>query len=106
MAADVVFTTESPWYTNSYTWNMITEYAISSQGDPAGSDYQEYLDVLGIDFTFMPDDKAVKVAGWLSGVIERMLAEDEIGANEADRAHTQELVRKLHSEIRVRNHPM
>jgi hypothetical protein len=104
MAADVVFTTESPWYTNSYTWNKITEYAQSRQDEPSQGDCQEYLDVLGVDFTFLPDNKAVEVAKWLSGVIERMLAEGTIGPSEADRAHVQELVSKLNSEIQARSH--
>ncbi len=105
MAADVVFTAESPWYTNSYTWNKITEYAQNCQDELSQVDFQEYLDVLGVDFTFLPDDKAVEVAKWLSGVIERMLAEDAIGPSEADRAHAQELVSKLNSEVHVRKHP-
>lgn len=104
MAADVVFTAESPWYTNSYTWNKITEYAQSRQDEPSQGDRQEYLDVLGVDFTFMPDNRAVEVAKWLSGVIERMLAEDTIGPSEADRAHVQELLSKLNSKIQVRSH--
>jgi len=102
MAADVVFTVESPWYTNSYTWNKITEYAQNCQDELSQGDCQEYLDVLGVDFTSLPDGKAVEVAKWLSGVIERMLAEDEIGPSAADRAHAQELVSKLNSEIQVR----
>jgi hypothetical protein len=105
MAADVVFTTESPWYTNSYTWNKITEYAQNCQDELSQGDFQEYLDVLGVDFTFLPDDKAVEVARWLSGVIERMLAEDAIGPGEADRAHAHELVSKLNSEVHARKHP-
>jgi hypothetical protein len=103
MAADVVFTAESPWYTNSYTWNKITEYAKNRQDEPSQGRYQEYLDVLGIDFTFLPDDKAVEIAQWLSELIGRMLAEDAIGPSEADRAHAQELVSKLNSEIQTRN---
>jgi hypothetical protein len=103
MAADVVFTAESPWYTNSYTWNKITEYAQNCQDELSQGNCQEYLDVLGVDFTFLPDYKAVDVAKWLSGVIERMLAEGAIGPSEADRAHAQELVSKLNSEIRARN---
>ena len=105
MAADVVFTAESPWYTNSYTWNKITEYAQNCQAEPARGDFQEYLDVLGVDFTFLSDDQAVEVANWLAGVVQRMLAEDAIGSSEADRTHAQELVSKLHSEIQARMHP-
>jgi hypothetical protein len=105
MAADVVFTTESPWYTNSYTWNKITEYAQNCQDEPSQGHCQEYLDVLGVDFTFLSDDRAVEVAKWLCGVIERMLAEDAIGSSEADRAHARELVSKLNSEIQARNRP-
>jgi hypothetical protein len=105
MAADVVFTTESPWYTNSHTWNSITEYALNHQPDSAQADYQEYLDVLGVDFTFMPDDKAAEVAEWLSGVIESMLAEGDEGRSQADHAHMRELISKLHSEMQARVHP-
>jgi hypothetical protein len=50
----------------------------------------------------MSDDKAVEVASWLSGVIERMLTEGEIGPGETDREHAQALVQKLHSEMQVR----
>jgi hypothetical protein len=50
----------------------------------------------------MSDDKAVEVASWLSGVIERMLAEGEIGPGETDREHAQTLINKLRSEIQVR----
>lgn len=102
MAADVVFTEESPWYTNSHTWGRITEYALNDAGEPAPCDPQNYLDTLGVDFTFMPDDKAVEVASWLSEVIERMLAEGEIGPGETDREHAQALIHKLHSEMQVR----
>lgn len=102
MAADVVFTQESPWYTNSHTWGRITEYALSRADEPAPGGRQDYLDTLGVDFTFMPDDKAVEVASWLSGIIERMLAEGEIGPSGTDRAHAQALIGKLHSEMQVR----
>ena len=102
MAADVVFTEESPWYTNSHTWGRITEYALNHANEPASDDRQDYLDTLGVDFTFMPDDKAVEVASWLSEVIERMLAEGEIGPSEMDREHAQALIEKLHSEMQVR----
>jgi hypothetical protein len=102
MAADVVFTEESPWYTNSHTWGRITEFAVNRADGPAPGDRQDYLDTLGVDFTFMPDDKAVEVASWLSGVIERMLAEDEIGSGETDREHARTLIDKLRSEIQVR----
>jgi hypothetical protein len=50
----------------------------------------------------MSDDKAVEVASWLSGVIERMLAEGGIGPSETDREHAQTLINKLRSEIQVR----
>jgi len=102
MAADVVFTEESPWYTNSHTWGRITEYASTRADEPASGDRQDYLDTLGVDFTFMPDDKAVEVASRLSGVIERMLSEGEIGSGGADREHEQALIRKLHSEMQLR----
>ena len=103
MAADVVFTAESPWYTNSYSWNGITEYALRDLDEPARGEYRGYVDVLGVDFPLLPDAKAAEVARWLSGVIGRMLAAGEIGASEADRAHAEELLRKLHSEIQVRD---
>lgn len=102
MAADVVFTEESPWYTNSHTWDRITEYALNCVDEPAPGDRRDYLDTLGVDFTFMPDDKAIEVASWLSGVIERMLADGEIGPSETDREHAQALIGKLHSEMQVR----
>jgi hypothetical protein len=102
MAADVVFTEESPWYTNSHTWSRITASALDGVDEPAPGDRQNYLDTLGVDFTFMSDDKAVEVASWLSEVIERMLVEGEIGPGETDREHAQALIRKLHSEIQVR----
>jgi hypothetical protein len=102
MAADVVFTEESPWYTTSHTWGRITQFAANRADEPALGDRQDYLDALGVDFTFMPDDKAVEVASWLSGVIERMLAEGEIGPGETDRQHAQTLINKLRSEIKLR----
>lgn len=73
MVADVVFTAESPWYTNSHTWKRITEYAASRPGDPLQEDYHSHLDALGVDFTFLPDSTAAEVAGWLSVVIEGIL---------------------------------
>jgi len=104
MAADVVFTAESPWYTNSHTWKRITEYEASRAGGPLQEDYHSHLDALGVDFTFLPDSTAAEVAGWLSVVIEGMLAEGEMGRSEADRAHAHELIRKLHSEVEARDH--
>ena len=88
MAADVVFTAQSPWYTNSRSWNAITEYALRDLDEPARGEYQGYVDVLGVDFTFLPDAKAAELARWLSRVIGRMLAAGEIGASKADRAHS------------------
>jgi hypothetical protein len=102
MAADVVFTNESPWYTNSHTWGRITEFALNRADEPAPGNRHDYLDTLGIDFTFMSDNEAVQVARWLSGVIERMLADGEIGPSETDREHAQALIGKLHSEMQVR----
>jgi hypothetical protein len=102
MAADVVFTEEGPWYTNSHTWDRITECALNCADESAPDDRQDYLDALGVDFTFMSASKAVEVASWLSEVIERMLAEGEIGPGETDREHAQILVRKLKSEMQVR----
>lgn len=104
MAADVVFTEEGPWYTNSHTWSKITEYAAKRPGGPSRDDYPGHLDALGVDFTFLPDETAAGVAGWLAGVVEGMVAEGEMGHGEADRAHAGELIRKLRSEARVRNH--
>jgi len=65
-------------------------------------EYELYVSApLGIDFTTLPDDKSVEVARWLSGAIERMMA---AGTWEDERslAHLQELTRKLHSEVQVR----
>jgi hypothetical protein len=100
MAADVVFTAESPWYTNSHTWNRITEYALNHQ---AGDEFHGYLDTLGLDFTFLSDDKAAEIARWLSEVIERMLAGSELGSGEQDHAHARKLIAKLNSELRIRS---
>src|ERR1700733_1846834 len=102
MAADVVFTEESPWYTNSHTWARITEFAVNRADEPAPGDGEDYLDSLGVDFTSMSDDKAVEVARWLSRVIERMLAEGEIWSAATDREHARTLINKLRSEIQVR----
>jgi hypothetical protein len=103
MAADVVFTADSPWYTNSYSWHGIMEHALRDLDESARGEYARHVNVLGVDFTFLPDAKAVEVARWLSGVIGRMLAEGEIGAGERGRAHVEELLRKLHSEMQVRD---
>ena len=102
MAADVVFTNGGTWYTNSYSWRKITEYALSCVDDPAPGDHNEYLDVIGIDFPLMPDDKAAEVAKWFSRVIDRMLAEAKIGSSEEDREHVRMLISKLHSEVQTR----
>jgi hypothetical protein len=102
MAADVVFTQESPWYTNSYTWERITEYALNGAGEPVPEDHQNYLDTLGVDFTFMSDSKAVEVAHWLSRVIELMLSEGDVGSSDTDRQHMRTLIGKLYSEIQAR----
>jgi hypothetical protein len=83
MAADVVFTADSPWYTNSYSWHPIMERALRDLDESARGEYERYVNVLGVDFTFLPDAKAVEVARRLSGVIERMLADGEISTGEA-----------------------
>jgi hypothetical protein len=104
MAADVVFTAEDPWYTSSESWYGILEFAMSDLEAPTQEEYGRYVSApLGIDFTSLPDDKAVEVARWVSGVIERMLAA-RTWENEHSLAHMQELTRKLHSEIQVRGH--
>ena len=102
MAADVVFTAEDPWYTSSESWYGILEFAMSDLQPPTREEYKRYVSApLGIDFTSLPDDKSVEVARWFSGVIERMLAATT-WENERSLAHMQELARKLHSEIQVR----
>jgi hypothetical protein len=102
MAADVVFTAEDPWYTSSESWYGILEFAMSDCGAPVEEEYKQYVSApLGIDFTSLPDDKSVEVARWFFGIIERMLAAGK-WENERSRAHMQELIRKLHSEIQVR----
>ena len=102
MAADVVFTAEDPWYTNSSSWHGILEFAMSNLGASARDEYKGYVTApLGIDFPALPDDKSVEVARWFSCVIERMLAA-RTWEDERSRAHMQELTRKLHSEIQVR----
>jgi hypothetical protein len=102
MAADVVFTAEDPWYTSSESWYTILEFAMSDLQPPAREEYKRYVSApLGIDFTSLPDDKSVEVACWFTGVIERMLAEG-MWESERSRAHMQELARKLHSEMQVR----
>lgn len=67
MAADVVFTADSPWYTNSYSWNGITEYALRDLDEPARGEYQGYVDVLVVDFLLLPDVKAAEVAAGFPG---------------------------------------
>ena len=102
MAADVVFTAEDPWYTNSESWYGIVEFAMSDLEAPAREEYRGYVIApLGIDFTCLPDDESVEVARWLSGAIERMLAAGTRDG-ERSRAHLRELGRRLHSEIQVR----
>lgn len=102
MAADVVFTAEDPWYTSSESWHGILEFAMSDLEAPIQEEYKRYVSApLGIDFTSLPDDKSVEVARWFSGVIERMLAAGT-WENERSRAHMQELTRRLHSEIQIR----
>jgi hypothetical protein len=102
MAADVVFTAEEPWYTSSESWYGILEFAMGDLEASVQEEYKRYVSApLGIDFTSLPDAKSVEVAGWFSGVIERMLAANT-WENERSRAHMQELARKLHSEIQVR----
>jgi hypothetical protein len=102
MAADVVFTAEDPWYTSSESWYRILEFAMSDLEAPFHEEYKRYVSApLGIDFTSLPDDKSVEVARWFSGVIDRMLAA-RTWEEERSRAHMQELTRKLHSEIQVR----
>jgi hypothetical protein len=102
MAADVVFTAEDPWYTSSESWYGILEFAMSDLEAPLQKEYKQYISApLGIDFTSLSDGKSVEVARWFSGVVERMLAA-RIWEDERSRAHMQELTRKLHSEIQVR----
>jgi hypothetical protein len=102
MAADVVFSAEDPWYTNSESWYRILEFAMSDLAAPVKEEYERYVRApLGIDFTTMPDDKSAEVARWLSGVIERMLAA-RAWEDERSLAHLRELTRKLHSEVQVR----
>src|SRR6202050_3249261 len=102
MAADVVFTAEDPWYTSSQSWYGIVELAMSGLAAHAREEYRQHVIApLGIDFTSLPDDKAVELARWLSGVIERMLGAGT-REDERSRAHTRELARRLHCEIQVR----
>jgi hypothetical protein len=102
MAADVVFTAEDPWYTSSESWYGILEFAMDDREAPVQEEYKRYVSApLGIDFTSLPDDKSVEVARWLWGIIERMLAANT-WENERSRAHMEELTRKLHSEIQIR----
>jgi hypothetical protein len=102
MAADVVFTAEDPWYTNSQSWHGIVEFAMSGLAAPAREEYRQHVTApLGTDFTSLPDDKSVEVARWLSGAIERMLAAGTPG-DERSRDCLRELARRLHSEIQVR----
>jgi hypothetical protein len=102
MAADVVFTAEDPWYTNSESWYGIVESAMSGLEAPAREEYRQHVIApLGIDFTSLPDDKSVEVAWWLSGAIERMLAAGTRD-DERSRAQLRELARRLHSEIQLR----
>jgi len=103
MAADVVFTCEDPWYTSSESWHGILEFAMSDLEAPVQEEYKRYLSApLGIDFTSLSDDRSVEVAQWFAGVIERMLAAGR-WESERSRAHMQELTRKLHSEIEIRD---
>jgi hypothetical protein len=102
MAADVVFTAEDPWYTNSGSWHGIVEFAMSGLEAPAREEYRQYaVAPLGIDFTCLPDDKSVEVARWLSAAIGRMLAAGTFD-DERSRAHVRELARRLHCEIQLR----
>lgn len=75
MAADVVFTADSPRYANSHSWNRIMGHALPNWISPPGASTRGYADVLEVDFIFLPDAKAGEVARWLSGLTERMLAE-------------------------------
>ena len=102
MAADVVFTAEDPWFTSSESWYGLLEFAMSDLEAPVQEEYNGYGGApLGIDFTSLSDEKSVEVAQWFSGAIERMLAASR-WEDERSRAHMQELIRKLHSEIQVR----
>jgi hypothetical protein len=103
MAADVVFTAEDPWYTNSQSWYGIVEFAMRGLQAAAREEYRRYVSApLGIDFTALPDDKAAEVARWLCGAIENILAATAPD-NDRSHAHLQELARKLHCEIQARD---
>lgn len=102
MAADVVFTAEDPWYTNSASWHTILEFASAGPEAAGREELKGHMTApLGLDFTSMPDGESAQVARWLSGVIERMLAA-EVWDSERSRAHMWELARKLHAEAEIR----
>lgn len=102
MAADVVFTAEDPWYTNSGSWHAILEFARGDPDFPLREEYERYVSApLGIDFTSLPDAKAAKVARWLCGVTGKMLAAGQWQTG-LSQAHMRELARRLQSEIQVR----
>jgi hypothetical protein len=103
MAADVVFTAEDPWYTSSESWYEISEFALGGLEGRTREEYEGLVSgPLGIDFTFLSDDKAVEVARWLSGALEKMLAAGT-WEDERSRAFIEELARKLRSEIHARS---
>jgi hypothetical protein len=105
MAADVVFTEGDPWYTNSYSWNQITDHAMEKLKEPLRDEYEWHINVTGIDFTSMPDKKAVEISTWLAEIMEEMLTGPEASwTGEADRRHAEVLIRKLHEEAQLRSH--
>jgi len=103
MAADVVFTEGKPWYTNSYSWDQITSHAMGVLSESLRNEYEYYIDVIGIDFTAMPDEKAVEVSAWLAGIIEGMLEDHEASwTGESDRRHVGDLIHRLREEAALR----
>lgn len=99
MAADVVFTTGEPWYTNSESWHRIAGFALSGLEGPSREEYARYVSAPpGIDFPSLPAGKPAEVARWLCRAVEAMLAVNT-WEDTRSQTHVRELARRLHSEI-------
>jgi hypothetical protein len=104
MAADVVFTDGKTWFTNSYTWNQILEHAMGGLSESLKDEYEWYVNVIGLDFTLVPDEKIAEIANWLAGVVEDLLRDPAPKwTSDTDRRHMEDLAKRLRGEAQAKS---
>lgn len=101
MSAVVAFTGDEPWFTNSRSWSIILDFAMSGMDGPTRDEYEWYLDTVGLDFESVPPTKRAEVSTWFSAVIRDLRdnhSAEHGWATDDDHRHFQELIDKLQRE--------